>query len=256
MPTCRSFEQQNIRVLTVFVIIAATDEELNGVLKRMMQVRRESRPGMHCFYGRINSRDLLLVQTGVGPKKAGAAANRILKEYAPQAVMSIGAAGAADPALHVGDIVIIQNILHHAGGCFAADALRSGRVSEQLSAAAMPVHRGDCFTVGTFIHTAGQKQRIFETTGARVIDMESASLAKRFCPAGAAFLDIRIVSDNAREDAFNIEAFYACKKKKGRLGTSAYFIQHPGEILRALRLKRNVRLVAGRIADIIERIVD
>ncbi len=240
----------------MFVIIAATDEELNGVLKRMRQVRRESRPGMHCFYGRINSRDLLLVQTGVGPKKAGAAANRILKEYAPQAVMSIGAAGAADPALQVGDIVIIKNILHHAGGCFAADALRSERVTAHLSAAAMPVYRGDCFTVGTFIHTAGQKQRIFAHTGAGVIDMESASLAKRFCAAGVAFLDIRIVSDTAREDAFNIEAFYACKKKAGRRGTSAYFIQHPGEILRALRLKRNVRLVAGRIADIIERIVD
>ncbi|MBN2109439.1 MAG: hypothetical protein JW832_18570 [Deltaproteobacteria bacterium] len=237
----------------MFVIIAATDEELNGVLKRMTQVRRESLPGMHCFYGRINSRDLLLVQTGVGPKKAGAAANRILKEHAPQAVLSIGAAGAADPALHVGDIVIIKNILHHSGGCFAADSLRSGRVSEQLSAAALPVVRGDCFTVGTFIHTACQKQRIFETTGARVIDMESASLAKRFCPAGTAFLDIRIVSDTAREDAFNIEAYYACKKK---MGMTAYFIQHPGEILRALRLKRNVRLVAGRIADIIERIVD
>ncbi len=46
-----------------------------------------------------------------------------------------------------------------------------------------------------------------------------------------------------------------CKKKAGRIGTSAYFINIPGEILRALRLKRNVRLVAGRIADIIERIV-
>jgi adenosylhomocysteine nucleosidase len=242
-------------MLTVFVIIAATYEELHEALKPMKQVRRESPPGMHCFYGRMNGRDLLLAQTGVGPKKAGAAANRILKDHAPQAVVSIGAAGAADPALHVGDIVIIKNIFQHAGGHFAADALRSELVANQLRDAGMPVSRGDCVTVGTFIHTASQKQHIFETTGARVIDMESASLAKRFCSAGVAFLDIRIVSDTAREDAFNIEAFYACKKA-GRMGTGAYFIQQPGEILRALRLKRNVRLVARRIADIIERIVD
>lgn len=240
---------------SVFVIVAATSEELSGVLARMKPVRRESRSGAHYFCGRLNSRDLILVQTGVGPKKAGAAANRILKDHAPHAVVSIGAAGAADPMLHVGDVVIIKNILHHAGARFAADALWSERLTAQLRAGGMPVFRGDCFTVGTFIHTAGQKRLIFETTGARVIDMESASLAKRFCAAGAAFLDIRIVSDTAREDAFNIEAFYACKKKAGRIGTSAYFIRSPGEILRALRLKRNVRLVAGRIADIIERVV-
>jgi nucleoside phosphorylase len=239
----------------VFVIIAATYEELNDALKRMMPVRRESRPGMHCFYGHLNGRDLFLVQTGVGPKKAGAAATRIVKEHAPQAVVCIGAAGAADPALRVGDIVIVKNILHHAGGHFATDALWSGRVAKQLNDAAMPVFRGDCFTAGTFIHTASQKQHIFENTGARVIDMESASLAKRFCPAGVEFLDIRIISDSAREDAFDIEAFYACKKKTGRIGTIAYLFQHPREILRALRLKRNVRMVAGRIADIIERVV-
>ena len=239
----------------MFVIAAATYEELHDVLKRMTPVRRESCGGMHAFYGRMNGRDLLLVQTGVGPKKAGAAANRIIKEHAPRAVLSIGAAGAADPSLHVGDIVIIKNILHHADGHFATDSPGSEQITLQLTDAGMQVSRGDCFTVGAFVHTAGQKRRIFENTGARVIDMESASLAKRFRPAGVAFLDIRIVSDTARQDAFNIEAYYACKKKAGRAGVYVYFIKKPGEILRALRLKRNVRLVGGRIADIIEKLM-
>ena len=239
----------------MFVIAAATYEELQDVLKRMTSVRRESRGGMHVFYGSMNGRDLLLVQTGVGPKKAGAAANRIIKDHAPRAVLSIGAAGAADPLLHVGDIVIIKNILHHADGHFATDLLLSGQIALQLSDAGMPVSRGDCFTVGAFIHTLSEKRRIFENTGARVIDMESASLAKRFRPAGVAFLDIRIVSDTARQDAFNIEAYYACKKKAGRAGVYVYFIKKPGEILRALRLKRNVGLVGGRIADIIEKLM-
>ena len=130
-----------------------------------------------------------------------------------------------------------------------------GQITVQLSDAGMPVSRGDCFTVGAFVHTVGQKRFIFENTGARVIDMESASLAKRFCAAGVAFLDIRIISDTARKDVFNIEAYYACKKKAGRAGAYAYFVKNPGEILRALRLKRNVGLVGGRIADIIEKLM-
>ena len=39
------------------------------------------------------------------------------------------------------------------------------------------------------------------------------------------------------------------------MGTGAYFMRQPKELLRALRLKRNVRLVSSRIADIIERVV-
>ena len=250
-----SYKVKSKRTLPVFVITAATYEELHVMLKRMAPVRRESRGGMHFFYGRMNGQDLLLVQTGVGPKKAGAAANRILKDHAPPAVLSIGAAGAADPSLHVGDIIIIKNILHHADWHFATDSLRSEQITGQLSDAGMPVSRGDCFTAGAFIHTTSEKQLIFANTGARVIDMESAWLAKRFCPAGVSFLGIRIVSDTAREDVFNIEAYYAFKKKAGRTGAYTYFIKKPGEILRALRLKRNVRLVAGRIADIIEKLL-
>ena len=126
----------------VFVITAATYKEMQVMLKRMPGVRRESRGGAHFFYGSMHGRDLLLVQTGAGPKKAGAAANRILKDHAPPAVLSIGAAGAADPSLHVGDIVIIKNILHHTDGYFETDATRSERVTVQLSDAGMPVSRG------------------------------------------------------------------------------------------------------------------
>jgi len=238
----------------VFVIAAATSEELHETLKRLKIVRSESRTGMHLFFTRLNSLDVLIAQTGVGPKKAGAAANRLLKDHAPQVVLSIGAAGAVDPSLHVGDIVIADTIMHYAGGHFETAAPQSETIAGQLSNAGLPVFRGGCFTVGTFIHTAREKRLIFENTGARVIDMESASLAKRFCPAGVVFLDIRIVSDTAREDAFNIEAYYAGKKKAGWMGTGAYFMRQPGELLRALRLKRNVRLVSSRIADIIERV--
>jgi adenosylhomocysteine nucleosidase len=239
----------------VFVIAAATAEELHETLKRLVILCSESSAGMHFFFGRINSLDVLVAQTGVGPKKAGAAANRLLKDHAPRVVLSIGAAGAVDPSLHIGDIVIADTIMHHTGGCFKTSVPQSETIAGQLSNASLPVFRGGCFTVGTFIHTAREKKLIFENTGARMIDMESASLAKRFCAAEVPFIDIRIVSDTARENAFNIEAYYAGKKKAGRMGTGAYFMRQPGELLRALRLKRNVRLVSRRIADILELVV-
>lgn len=239
----------------MLVIAAATAVELRAALQTIAVQKHESHAGMHFFFGHLNGRDILLVQTGVGPKKAGGAANRILKNHDPCTVIALGAAGAADPRLHDGDIVIADTIIHHAGAHFPADAARSERIAQQLRAAGMPVHRGDCFTAGTFIHAAREKQRIFQSTGARVIDMESASLAKRLHPAGVPFLNIRIVSDAAKKDAFNIEAFYRFRGKGAGMGAYAYFIANPAELMRALRLKKNVRLVAGRIAAILEKIV-
>ena len=239
----------------MLVIAAATSEELCETLKIMAITRRESHTGMHFFFGHINGRDIVLVQTGAGPKRAGAAANKILKTHAPDAVIAVGAAGAADPSLCVGDIVIAKTIIHHAGGNFPADETRSEKIAGQLRAAGMPVFRGDCFTAGTFIHTARQKQLIYQTTGARVIDMESASLSKRLHPAGVAFVTIRIISDTAREDVFNVESFYGCKKKAGGFGACAYFMQNPKEILRAASLRKNVRLAGERIAAVLEKVI-
>jgi len=240
----------------VLVITAATSEELRETLKIADIKHYESHAGMHFFFGQLGGRDILIVQTGVGPKRAGAAANKILQAHAPAAVIAVGAAGAADPSLCVGDIVIAKTILHHAGGQFPADERRSEKIAAQLRAQGMPVSCGDCFTTGTFIHTARQKQLIFQNTGARVIDMESASLIKRLHPAGVAFVNIRIISDTARQDAFNIEYFYGYKKKAGGFGAYAYFMQNPKEILRAASLRKNVRLVGKRIAAILEIILE
>lgn len=239
----------------MLIIAAATAEEIRETVKTMALQSRTRHGGMLCFSGRLGGRDIVLVQTGVGPKKAGAAANKILKSHAPSTVIAVGAAGATDPSLHAGDIVIARTMLHHAGAQFPADEQWSGKIAGQLRALGMPVSRGDCFTAGTFIHTAVQKQHIFQKTGARVIDMESASLSKRLHPAGVAFINIRIVSDTAGKDTFNIEEFYRCKQKAAGTGAYAYFIRNPQELLRAVSLKKNVRLVGKRIAAILEHVL-
>lgn len=235
----------------MLVITAATPEELREALKLFPAMRHERRGGAQFYFGRLHGRDVALVQTGVGPKKAGAAARGILETLAPSAVIAMGAAGAADPELAVGDIVIATAMLHHSGSRLPADEMRSGSIAGRLRDLGLPVSRGGCFTAATFIHEAGRKRHIFESTGARVIDMESASLARRLHPAGIPFVNIRIVSDTADKDAFNIEAFYRARGKAFGMAAWAYFIGSPRELLRAAMLKKNVRLVARRIAALV-----
>ena len=56
-------------------------------------------------------------------------------------------------------------------------------------------------------------------------------------------------------DVFNAAAFHACRKSWGRLGGYRYFIHNPGELLKAMALKKNIGLVGMRIADIVEKIL-
>ncbi len=234
-------------------MIAATPEELGHTLKKMIPADRKDRAGMRFFRGRLGGRDLTLVQTGIGAKRASAAARKIAQGHAPCEILSIGAAGAIDPALEVGDIIIARAALCSAGGHALCDVARSEAMAQRLIAAGMTVLRGDCYTAKTFVHEARRKQCIFRDTGALVIDMESACLLRELGPAGCAFVNIRIVSDSAREDAFDAAAYYRSKKKG--VGTVAYFAANPAEAVRAAVLKKNIGLVSRRIADILEVIL-
>ena len=68
--------------------------------------RLESFRPWEAYGGRVGGRRVGLVVSDCGPANAGAATERILRELAPAAVLHGGAAGAHDPALLPGDVVV------------------------------------------------------------------------------------------------------------------------------------------------------
>ena len=58
------------------------------------------------YEGRVGGRRVVLVLSDCGPANAGAATERVLREFAPGLVLHGGAAGAHDPSLLPGDFVV------------------------------------------------------------------------------------------------------------------------------------------------------
>lgn len=230
------------------VIAVASEIEMRQTLKKMKRLQREARSGFALVYGVLAGRECLLVKTGVGQKRASAAA-KIIAAQSPALVLIIGAAGAADPRLSIGDIVVADRVLCASGEVFPCDASKTGAARTALTAAGLRVFSGPCLTVDRFVHRTAEKRALHERFGATAIDMESASIARKLCAAGISFVNIRVVSDAASADTADLAALYLLKKQGGSVGVARHYIQRPAELIRTVSLVRGLRRASRRIAE-------
>ena len=121
---------------------------------------------------------------GPGPAAAGRAAAALIAAGA-DTLMSFGVAGALDPRLVPGDLVVATEVITPDGRHYPAEAQISGI-------------RGAILTRDTPVADVEQKCRLFEQTGAIAVDMESAAVAACALAAGIPFMAVRAIADSAR----------------------------------------------------------
>ena len=136
---------------------------------------------------RAGDRSLRVERTGMGPRRARAAAAR--HDPASAAALAVaGVCGALDPALAPGSVFVPDELREPGGVRHRADA---AGLSAALRARGFEVHGG--VLVGSdHILRADERPALF-ASGARVVDMESPWLAA--AAAGRPFAVLRVVSD-------------------------------------------------------------
>lgn len=235
----------------------ASDPEIRFLEKRIVPSGRSIHSGVLFIEGLFCQREILLVRSGIGPKKAGTAARQVLKRYSPSVIFSIGAAGALDPRAKTGDCVLVTETIQISKDFRAAqkkivcDQTVLERVFEVLRMSAFTVSKGRCLTVGRFIHSREEKSRLFLKYRAQVVDMESAVLADIFSAEKKVFVGLRMISDTAGVDTADMETFHAIRRK-GRRRIWSYVLKNPDELFRGWCLKREMRRVSMRMADVLE----
>ncbi len=130
---------------------------------------------------------------------AGGAAGALLQEAVhralaagARAVVSIGLAGALDPALKPGDLVVGTEVAAE-GLRFAADA----GWAERLLAGLPEARLGRVAGAAAPLADAAAKARLRRETGADGVDMESGAAARAAAAAGVPLAVLRAVSDGA-----------------------------------------------------------
>lgn len=237
------------------VVSIASSAELKS-LKKTVTIKEQHKNARGVFSRSIiHDKEIVLVKTGVGPKSAAAAAKHIIAVYEPCCIFSIGAAGAVDSSLQVGDIVVVQKIFQESGQALSCDHDLSQNVFQIIQESGLPVIRGNCLSIKRFIHQKAEKKRLAARFNVQVVDMESSALAHVICSAGINFIDVRIVSDTAAHDTVDMNSVVSCRLQSGAAGVCMYFLRHPFELIRAVTLKKNLYQVSSLIAQIVETVV-
>jgi adenosylhomocysteine nucleosidase len=139
------------------------------------------------------SPDLHLVVSGIGGANAQAAATRLL-EMNCDALVSWGTAGALHPDLRSGQLVVADQITDTSGERLTPDPAWAQRVVARLASHGEVLVAGVAGT-NRILDSVQAKRALGAASGAAIVDMESAALARVAAKHGIPLLVLRAVVD-------------------------------------------------------------
>ncbi len=196
-------------------IIGAMKEEKDAILSLMQQVEQIEHYGVKFYLGTINNQSCILSKSGVGKVNAARATQIMIDKFNPACIINIGSAGALEPCLEIGDIVISDSCIQHDADITAfghpkgyiaglryieADA---GLIEKCRKAIELSVDNKYKIYIGTvasgdqFISSQEIKEEIHKEFSAWCVEMEGAAIAQVCYLCKVPFVVIRSISDKA-----------------------------------------------------------
>ncbi len=195
-------------------IIGAMNEEIELLLKHTEIIHTIGKAGMTFYKGNFQDQTIIFAKSGVGKVNA-AVCTQVLIDLGAECVLFTGVAGALDPRLEIGDIVISSSCMQHdmdvtplgfARGVipyqevsdFAADA-KLVALAEQVS---NRLFNGRSFTGkilsgDQFVASRELVKELHEQLGGISTEMEGAALAQVCAMNAIPYVVIRSMSDKA-----------------------------------------------------------
>lgn len=200
-------------------IITATVEEYTALGKILPGAEKvKCQAGMEFLVGKLNGKEVVGVQAGIGKVSAAVCTQVLIDNFHPDSIINVGVAGALNPLLHVGDIVISKDAAQHDfDTCFFGDS--PGFISvinkiyfeadeklvkaadEAAEALQIPHRIGRVVTGDQFICNEEKKQWLIKQFQGDCTEMEGGSIAQACYMNGTSFVIIRAISDGASDGA-------------------------------------------------------
>lgn len=193
----------------------------------------------------------LLAVSGIGGAAAAAASRRLVLAGAT-ALASVGMAGALDPTLICGTVLLPEEVAAF-DGATAGAAVTASRAWLQRLRAALP---GSCIAAGGMLVTCDRplgrdaKAVAWRSLRAAAVDMESAAIAQVAGQAGLPFIALRVVVDTASDELppAVIAASAGGQLRIGRL--LAGLVRAPRDTAALIRLSARYRIASGVLKEV------
>ena len=99
--------------MKIYGIIAAMQEEMQEIKKIMTEIEEKEVYELTFFKGKINNKNIVLVESGVGKVNAARTTQILIDNFKVEAIINVGSAGCANNELEIGDIVIGKKLVQH-----------------------------------------------------------------------------------------------------------------------------------------------
>jgi adenosylhomocysteine nucleosidase len=196
-------------------LIGAMNEEIELLLKHMEQVTETTKAGIRYAEGRFFGKQAVVCRSGVGKVNAAVCTQILIDRFGVEAVIFTGVAGALDPGLNIGDIVVSTECVQHdmdvtalgfprgvipyeQTSVFKADSELLRRAYESSTRLfAGRTKKGRILSGDQFIADRNLVRQLHEELNGTCTEMEGAAVAQVCSMNGVPFVILRSMSDKA-----------------------------------------------------------
>lgn len=246
----------------MLAIMGAFGQEIVDLRRQMVIEETVAGRGFRLYRGKLKNQDTLLVQTGMGRQRAENATQFVLERYPVKAIISLGFAGALNPELRIGEVVVFST-LHGQPGSeqekqeepLASDARLLSLASEGFRDRPTRFRLGSGVSVLKLNSSIRQMQQLRETFHADIVDMESYWIARIASARQIPLIAIRSISDNIQSSVQPFDRILASDGELLWKKAALCFLLHPWYLLNVFTLYRNTRPAKRNLAVFIGDLV-
>jgi nucleoside phosphorylase len=214
----------------MILIAAALDEELKTAMALCKNRKKIPNAGSNLWQAMRGDETICFLRTGVGPRRSAAHLQEALKVIKPSHIMVVGYAGAIDPGLKLGDLVVVEKAIAFSLDKESPDwehvrleetfkLAHSRMLVSSAKSAGLKACIGDVLTSSYVLGEPAHKQLLYQQFHASIVDMETAALARAASANKITLSCIRAVSDEAADSflapfSYNPSASIPARAKK------------------------------------------
>jgi adenosylhomocysteine nucleosidase len=200
-------------------IVAALEREVLPLVRHWRVTEREYSGRDFRFF---ENGEIVLVCGGIGMEAARRATEAAIALYAPRLVYSVGFAGALEPGLRIGGIVVPRRVVNAGDGSSVDTGIGEGVLVSFSSVA-----------------SSEQKAKLGASFGAQAVDMEAAAVAQAAQARGVRFAAVKAISDESTFALPAMDSFIAPGGKFRTWKFALFVLVRPWMYKSMLTLARN-----------------
>ena len=195
-------------------IIGAMEPEVQAIIELVENKKTTNVGSLNFVEGKINNKDVVIAQCGIGKVFAALCAEAMILNYKPEYIINVGVAGALSNNLDVASIAISSNLVQHdmdtsplgdpVGMISGINIVNIPADEDLINKVKAAVEKtGIKYEIGTiasgdqFVNSVEKKEYIRSTFGAIACEMEGAAIAQVAYVNKVPFCVIRAISDKA-----------------------------------------------------------